>query len=45
MTSGVRIKMDPTEKVTKVVGYVFVTFIRAVLCHSVSDHPQHIVYQ
>ncbi len=26
MTTGVKIKMDPTEKVTKVVGYVFVTF-------------------
>lgn len=25
MTTGVKIKMDPTEKVTKVVGYVFVT--------------------
>lgn len=26
MTTGVKIKMDPTKKVTKVVGYVFVTF-------------------
>lgn len=31
MTSGVRIKMDPTEKITKIVGYVFVS-IYALCC-------------